>query len=204
MGSTESLMVPFWEEWDFLKSSNHHLQSSSYLFQQKKCPIIGSPPFFHQAMEKKNICSHHHPIPQWFSWITTVLRLHKTQQTVHRGWGLATGEAPEVSNSFLHRFVFFFCRGWYWKVTGKCLTPTLLLICSSFSRENGYPLLICSSLSTAQFFLSRVVLKNKHLGISGGLKWRSLAPKSLTRLAAKLLYCWMLQASRKPNHRKDV
>ena len=29
-------------------------------------------------------------------------------------------------------------------------TPTLLLICSSFSRENGYPLLICSSLSTAQ------------------------------------------------------
>ncbi len=35
-------------------------------------------------------------------------------------------------------------------ITGWCLTPTLLLICSSFSRENGYPLLICSSLSTAQ------------------------------------------------------
>ncbi len=35
-------------------------------------------------------------------------------------------------------------------LTGWCLTPTLLLICSSFSRENGYPLLICSSLSTAQ------------------------------------------------------
>ncbi len=34
--------------------------------------------------------------------------------------------------------------------TGWCSTLTLLLICSSFSRENGYPLLICSSLSTAQ------------------------------------------------------
>ena len=31
--------------------------------------------------------------------------------------------------------------------TGWCLTPTLLLICSSFTRENGYPLLICSSRS---------------------------------------------------------
>ena len=35
-------------------------------------------------------------------------------------------------------------------MTGWCSTPTLLLICSSFSRENGYPLLVCSSLSTAQ------------------------------------------------------
>ena len=34
--------------------------------------------------------------------------------------------------------------------TGKCLTPTQLLICSSFSRENGHFLLICSSLSTSQ------------------------------------------------------
>ena len=33
---------------------------------------------------------------------------------------------------------------------GWCSTPTLLLICSSFSRENGQPLLVCSSLSTAQ------------------------------------------------------
>ena len=33
---------------------------------------------------------------------------------------------------------------------GWCSTPTLLLICSSFSRENGHSLLICSSLSTAQ------------------------------------------------------
>ena len=32
---------------------------------------------------------------------------------------------------------------------GKCSTPTLLLICSSFSRENGHLFLICSSLSTA-------------------------------------------------------
>ena len=35
-------------------------------------------------------------------------------------------------------------------LTGWCSTPTLLLICSSFSRENGHSLLICSSLSTAQ------------------------------------------------------
>ena len=34
--------------------------------------------------------------------------------------------------------------------TGWCSTPTLLLICSSFSTENGHPLLICSSLSTTQ------------------------------------------------------
>ena len=34
--------------------------------------------------------------------------------------------------------------------SGWCLTPTLLLICSSFSRENGHIFLICSSLSTAQ------------------------------------------------------
>ena len=37
-----------------------------------------------------------------------------------------------------------------WISTGWCSTPTLLLICSSFSRENGYPMLICSSLSAAQ------------------------------------------------------
>ncbi len=35
-------------------------------------------------------------------------------------------------------------------IAGKCLTPTQLLICSSFSRENGHLLLICSSLSTSQ------------------------------------------------------
>ena len=35
--------------------------------------------------------------------------------------------------------------------TGWCSTPNQLLICSSFSRENGHPLLICSSLSTAQY-----------------------------------------------------
>ena len=35
--------------------------------------------------------------------------------------------------------------------TGWCSTTTLLLICSSFSRENGHLFLICSSLSTAQY-----------------------------------------------------
>ena len=38
---------------------------------------------------------------------------------------------------------------WY-EVTGWCSTLSLLLICSSFSGENGHPLLICSSLSTTQ------------------------------------------------------
>ena len=38
-------------------------------------------------------------------------------------------------------------------LSGWCSTPTLLLICSSFSRENGYPFLICSSLSTAQLYI---------------------------------------------------
>ena len=36
------------------------------------------------------------------------------------------------------------------KITGRCSTPNQLLICSSFSRENSHPLLICSSLSTSQ------------------------------------------------------
>ena len=40
-----------------------------------------------------------------------------------------------------------------WLVPGWCSTPTQLLICSSFNRENGHPLLICSSLSTAQVLL---------------------------------------------------
>ena len=40
------------------------------------------------------------------------------------------------------------------KKSGWCSTPTYLLICSSFSRENGHPLLICSSLSTNQIWKS--------------------------------------------------
>ena len=39
-------------------------------------------------------------------------------------------------------------------LSGWCSTPSLLLICSSFSRENGHPLLVCSSLSTAQLWIS--------------------------------------------------
>ena len=39
-----------------------------------------------------------------------------------------------------------------WSLSGWCLTPTLLLICSSFSKENGHIFLICSSLSTAQLW----------------------------------------------------
>lgn len=36
------------------------------------------------------------------------------------------------------------------KITWLCLTRTLLLICLSFIRENCHPVLICSSLRTAQ------------------------------------------------------
>ena len=49
-----------------------------------------------------------------------------------------------------------FKTGTYWSsctITGWCSTPTLLLIWSSFSRENGHPLLICSSLSTVQIII---------------------------------------------------
>ena len=38
-------------------------------------------------------------------------------------------------------------------LAGWCSTPTQLLICSSFNRENGHPLLICLSLSTAQHIM---------------------------------------------------
>ncbi len=45
---------------------------------------------------------------------------------------------------------------------GWCSTPTLLLICSSFSRENGHSLLICSSLSTAQYHIFGVSFYSFH------------------------------------------
>ncbi len=44
--------------------------------------------------------------------------------------------------------------------TGWCSTPTQLLICSSFNRENGHPLLICSSLSTQ---IISIILETAHL-----------------------------------------
>ncbi len=53
----------------------------------------------------------------------------------------------------------------FWN-SGKCLTPTQLLICSSFSRENGHLLLICSSLSTSQNFPECVSQNLGHSKIS--------------------------------------
>ena len=50
------------------------------------------------------------------------------------------------------------CFAW---IPGWCSTPTLLLICSSFSMENGHSLLICSSLSTAQIHLPSLKLTAK-------------------------------------------
>ena len=46
-------------------------------------------------------------------------------------------------------------------LTGWCSTLTLLLICSSFSRENGHPLLIYSSLSTSQIIFNMFFLVKK-------------------------------------------
>ena len=54
---------------------------------------------------------------------------------------------------------------------GWCSTLTVLLICSSFSREYGHPLLICSSLSTAQQGISAIeflhALKCERHSLSG-------------------------------------
>ena len=49
---------------------------------------------------------------------------------------------------------FRFFSGKIRRLSGKCLTPTQLLICSSFSRENGHVLLVCSSLSTSQYYFN--------------------------------------------------
>ena len=46
---------------------------------------------------------------------------------------------------------------------GQFSNPNQLLICSSFSRENGHSLLICSSLSTCQPLIQDVV---RNLGVA--------------------------------------
>ena len=46
-------------------------------------------------------------------------------------------------------------------LSGNCLTPTQLLICSSFSGGNSHLLLICSSLSTSQ--LLHGLWNNSHI-----------------------------------------
>ena len=59
-------------------------------------------------------------------------------------------------------------------ISGKCSTPNQLLICSSFSGENGKFFLICSSLSTNQILkpfcnlfsepkLGEIISKVQHL-----------------------------------------
>ena len=64
----------------------------------------------------------------------------------------------------------------YANYSGWCSTPTLLLICSSFSRENGHPLLICSSLSTAQIFSCKPPRIPIQFCIVLILKWLISAP----------------------------
>ena len=52
-------------------------------------------------------------------------------------------------------------------LTGWCSTLTLLLICSSFSRGYDHPLLICSSLSTAQLSAQKLRTLLHQLKASG-------------------------------------
>ena len=52
-------------------------------------------------------------------------------------------------------------------LAGWCSTPTLLLICSSIRWENGHPVLICSSLSTAQLVTLVVSTQLKHMSQLG-------------------------------------
>ena len=77
--------------------------------------------------------------------------------------------------------------------TGWCSTPTLLLICSSFSRENGYPLLICSSLSTPQ---SRTSCSIKvHLDVKC-VKLEKTQPSNPIHSSADQAPHWALDATR--------
>ena len=52
-----------------------------------------------------------------------------------------------------------------------CLTPNQLLMCLSFSRENGHPLFICSSLSTSQ-----LIFREFPIGFS------QLEPQTISKL----------------------
>ena len=70
------------------------------------------------------------------------------------------------------------------KYSGWCSTPNQLLICSSFSREYGHPLLICSSLSTSQYFF----WTQRHGG--GCFKWLSFS--IVLGEAAVDFRCWGL------------
>ena len=104
-----------------------------------------------------------HPFMPYFqrSWKTTrlipsfqALRAWHPPQTSPEGCHAASNFEFRVVTSKLRR-----CIGSRKSMTtlpggflgsGWCSTLTLLLICSSFSRENGHLLLICSSISTAQ------------------------------------------------------
>ena len=79
--------------------------------------------------------------------------------TLMNGGKVKRSRRPALTNMRVHTLKRNFLRMngppqknvFFWnKITGWCSTPTQLLICSSFNRENGHPLLICSSLSTAQ------------------------------------------------------
>ena len=106
-----------------------------------------------------------------FQFETAKMLAHCNEATRKRngGHGAQRSWYNLVGNDCNHQLVgCFFSPGCYWLATlveknksswiiapnkniaGWRSTPTLLLICSSFSRENGHSLLICSSLSTAR------------------------------------------------------
>ncbi len=62
----------------------------------------------------------------------------------NRAWRWQWSHKDESAKVKRDRLGKYFQKGWE-IFSGKCLTPSQLLICSSFSRENGHLLLICSS-----------------------------------------------------------
>ena len=82
--------------------------------------------------------------------------------------------STKKNKSSLTNKLFNFCScGFYLKrnkkswnkiswITGWCSTPNQLLICSSFSREDCHPWLICSSLSTSQWKKKQMKAKNNN------------------------------------------
>ena len=73
-------------------------------------------------------------------------------------------------------------------LTGWCSTPTQLLICSSFNRENGHPLLICSSLSTAQLKIWEACMGRMLTIFAGPMSLGALKRSSLLGWSPQLGY----------------
>ncbi len=78
---------------------------------------------------------------------------------------------------------------------GWCSTPTLLLICSSFSRENGHPLLICSSLSTVQNRIPTIHFQVRTVSFREGISLYALGTFKFSKMATAMEYGYWRRAS---------